>query len=162
MSDFTFCRFTDYEDGKMARLETIESEIPLNLFAEPDSDFTIKENELCIVNIYGIGSNVKVYNDEETYKSSGSKMASVSMIPIGTFPINPDDEDFQESPHIMFTGKVTAVEFDSDAREDEPNYFVSVKTLEMDANIFLLYEGVIKVGEIISGIAWLYGDVKKH
>jgi hypothetical protein len=30
----------------------------------------------------------------------------------------------------------------------------------MDANIFLLYEGVINVGAIISGIAWLYGDVK--
>lgn len=31
----------DYEDGKLAHLETCESEIPVNIYAEPDSNFDL-------------------------------------------------------------------------------------------------------------------------
>lgn len=59
MINFKFCYFVDYEDGKLAHLETCESEIPVNIYAEPDSDFDLQENDVCCVDIFGVGREIK-------------------------------------------------------------------------------------------------------
>lgn len=161
MTDFRFCGFTDYNDGKLAHLETMESGIPVNIFAEPDSDFSLQEGDICSVDIYGEGSNIRFFTDEKAYSASGSQMAPVSMIPMGTFPADPEDKDFQGSPHIIFTGKVIDGKAYPDAVSTEPNFCLMVETLEMILEVYVRYEGNISTGGILSGVAWLYGDILK-
>ena len=42
---------------------------------------------------------------------------------------------------------------------DEPNYCVTVETLEMNITVFFISNENISVGGIIHGVAWLYGDI---
>lgn len=161
MTDFRFCGFSDYKDGKMAHLETMEYEIPVNIYAEADSDFSLEEGDICSVYIYGSGRNIRFFADENALEASGSQMAPVSMIPMGTFPADPEDKGFQGSPHIMFSGKVTGGETNPDAGPDEPNFCLTVDTLEMTVHVFVRYEGDITIGGILSGVALLYGDIVK-
>lgn len=158
MTDFKFFYFTEYEDGKLAHLETCESEIPVNIYAEPDSDFSLKENDICSVDIIGVGSEIKYYENEEEFVKADTGLDVVSMIPIGTFPLD-EDENFEESPHIIFTGKIIAVDADPTAKSDEPNCFVIVETLDMTVTVVLNSDENISVGGILKGVAWLYGDI---
>jgi len=155
-----FCGYTDYEEGKLARVETIESGIPVNIHAEDDSDFGMKSGEICIVDIYAVGSDISVYSSEEEYKNSGNRMAAVSMIPMGTFSVNPEDENFKQSAQILYTGKAAAVE-KSPQGDDEnaPNYLLKIQTYEMEFQLYTHYDGIIKTGYIVHGIAWLFGDI---
>ena len=158
MTDFKFFYFTEYEDGKLAHLETCESEIPVNIYAEPDSDFSIKENDICSVDIIGVGSEIKYYENEEEFVKADTGLDVVSMIPIGTFALD-EDENFEESPHIIFTGKIIAVDADPKAKSDEPNCFVTVETLDMTVTVVFNSDENISVGGILNGVAWLYGDI---
>ena len=158
MTDFKFFYFTEYEDGKLAHLETCESEIPVNIYAEPDSDFSLKENDICSVDIIGVGSEIKYYENEEEFVKADTGLDVVSMIPIGTFPLD-EDENFEESPHIIFTGKIIAVDADPPAKSDEPNCFVIVETLDMTVTVVFNSDENISVGGILKGVAWLYGDI---
>ncbi len=158
MTDFKFFYFTEYEDGKLAHLETCESEIPVNIYADPDSDFSLKENDICSVDIIGVGSEIKYYENEEEFVKADTGLDVVSMIPIGTFALD-EDENFEESPHIIFTGKIIAVDADSTAKSDEPNCFVIVETLDMTVTVVFNTDENISVGGILKGVAWLYGDI---
>ena len=158
MTDFKFFYFTEYEDGKLAHLETCESEIPVNIYAEPDSDFSLKENDICSVDIIGVGSEIKYYENEEEFVKADTGLDVVSMIPVGTFPLD-EDENFEESPHIIFTGKIIAVDADLTAKSDEPNCFVIVETLDMTVTVVFNSDENISVGGILKGVAWLYGDI---
>lgn len=102
--------------------------ILVNIYAEPDSDFDLQENEICCVNIFGVGSEIKYYADEESFAKADTKFEPISMIPIGTFPLY-EERDFKESPHTIFTGKIIDVDRNSVASPDEPNYCVTVETL---------------------------------
>ncbi len=158
MTDFKFCWFSDYEDSKIARLETTESEVPVNIYAEPDSDFNLQEDDLCSVEILGVGSEIEFYEDEDDFQKANTQLASISMIPMGTFSLH-DDDNFQESPHIIFTGKILDVEMNPDADEDEPNCCALVETLEMLVNVYFRAESSITAGGILHGVAWLCGDI---
>ena len=158
MTDFKFFYFTEYEDGKLAHLETCESEIPVNIYADPDSDFSLKENDICSVDIIGVGSEIKYYENEEEFVKADTGLDVLSMIPIGTFALD-EDENFEESPHIIFTGKIIAVDADHTAKSDEPNCFVTVETLDMTVTVVFNSDENISVGGILKGVAWLYGDI---
>ena len=163
MSQFKFYYYMDCEDGKMARVETTEDlEIPVNIFIDNADESKAVKGDLCSIDVCGIGSNIEIFASEETYESVDSKlkMAIPSMIPIGTFPADPDDKMFEESPHILFTGRVVDVEWDSEAESDEPNCCILVETLEFTFNLFLRYDAPIEKGYIVHGIAWLFGDMK--
>lgn len=161
MTDFTFCWFSDYDDGKIARLETMDYEIPVNIYADPGTDFTLTEGDPCSVDIYGLGGDVQFFRDEEAYEASGAQMAPVSMIPAGTFPANPGDEDFQQKPIIIFSGEVLEVEKIPEHEQGEAKYCVTIQTLEMIVHVYLREdcENSIVTGGILSGTAWLYGDI---
>ena len=161
MNEFVFRYFADCEDGEMARLETAESGIPINIFAEDGTDFDLQDGECCKVELYGIGSQVDVYSTEEALDESGCRMAVPSMIPMGTFPPKDTAEDFEESAHILFVGKVLEVDTDPEANENQPNYCLKVETLEMTLQLYLRHEGLIEVGSILHGVAWLFGPVTR-
>lgn len=158
----TFHRFMDYDDGrekgKLARLSTVDNEIPVNIYAEPDSNFELSDGELCDLEIYGVGSEFDVYPDEDAFSEAGTNFAPVSMIPMGTFPLD-DDDDLMENPRIIFTGKVIYVENYPDADISRPNYCVVVETLEMNVILACRYDQQINTGNIIYGVAWLYGTI---
>lgn len=91
----------------------------------------------CEIRIYGDGRDIMVFGSAEEYrKDSESKMAVISMIPIGTFPAGDNANEFSMSPYILFTGKVLDFECDIYAEPDEPNYVATVETLGF---IFRLY-----------------------
>ena len=161
MNEFVFRFFTECEDGLMARLETAESGIPVNVFAEDGTDFDLQEGESCTVELYGVGSQVDVYPSEEALDADGCRMAVPSMIPMGTFPPKDSEEDFEESAHIVFVGTVLEVDTDPEADENHPNYCMTVETLEMTINLYLRHEGPIEVGSILHGVAWLFGPVTR-
>ena len=83
------------------------------------------------------------------------------MIPIGTFPLD-EERDFIESPPIIFTGKIIDVDRNPVASPDEPNYCVTVETLEMNITVFFISNENISVGGILHGVAWLYGDILRN
>ena len=161
MNDFVFRHFTECEDGQMAQLETAESGIPVNVFAEDGTDFDLQEGENCTVELYGVGSQVDVYPSEEALDADGCRMAVPSMIPMGTFPPKDSEEAFEESAHIIFVGTVLEVDTDPEADENHPNYCLTVETLEMTINLYLRHEGPIEVGSILHGVAWLFGPVTR-
>ena len=161
MSRLKFCYFTDYEDGKMARmLTTEEMEIPVNIFIDNANEIGDAHEGYCNIDICGIGSSIEIFSSEDEYAASDSQMAVVSMIPMGTFPVNPDDKDFEESPHILFTGKVLDVEWNPEAEEDEANCCLLIETLELLVNLYLRYDKPIENGYIVHGVAWLFGDME--
>ena len=161
MTEMTFCWYADHEDGRMARLATMENGIPVNIFAESGSDFDLREDENCCIEIFGVGSADNYYADLEEYNKAGLSFAPVSMIPMGVFPAGGNDVDFTESPHILFTGIVLDAEKDNEAEDDEPNYCVRVKTLDLELIFFCRFDGEISAGGIIHGVAWLYGDIRR-
>ena len=161
MNEFVFRYFADCEDGQMARLETAGSGIPVNVFAEDGTDFDLQDGESCCVDLCGIGSQVDVYSTEEALDASGCRMAVPSMIPMGTFPPKGTEDDFEESAHILFVGKVLEVDTDPEANENQPNYCLKVETLEMTLLLYLRYEGPIKTGCILHGVAWLFGPITR-
>ncbi len=166
VTSFHFREFLEYEgaeeDGTLAALETTgASQIPINVFAEKNTDFDLHEGEMCYCEVVGVGSGIKVFENEDAYYASDMKMASVAVIPTGTFSPT-GAPHFQQSPDIRFSGKVIDVDTDPEAEPDGPNYCITVETLEMTVIVFLRYEGKIETGYFVNGTAWLYGHVCRH
>ena len=158
-----FCGYMEYEEGQLARVETLESGIPVNIHAEDDSDFTLHEGENCEVDICAVGSHFELYRTEAEYKAAGKRMAAMSMIPSGTFPANPDDAGFRQSADIIYTGKILNVmkAQEETAEENGPNYCLEIQTYELRFYLYVWYDGTIECGSLISGTAWLFGTLRK-
>ncbi len=161
MSKFNFQYFMDHEDGKIARVETTGYlQIPLNIFIDNAEDFSDAAEGPCSIDVCGVGRDVEVFASEEAYRGSGRKTDVISLIPSGTFPLDPNDADFQQDAWIVFSGRALDVEFDPEAGSDDPNYLVHVETLEMTLRLFLRSETPIEKGNVLHGGAWLYGDLE--
>lgn len=161
MTEFVFCGFSDYEDGKIARLETKETGIPINVYAEEGTDFSLTKGERCKVDIVAVGSNIKIYKNEEDYKKTGTPFAPISLIPTGTFPGSQCYKDFEENAYVLFSGKILEAEMNPEPDEDGPNCCALVETLEMSIRVYFRTSEPDKFGGIISGNAWLFGDIIK-
>ena len=162
MTEFVFQRFFECEDGQAARLKTAEMGIPVNVFAEEDTDFDLREGEGCKVELFGMGSqDTEVYPNEAAFRKNGSSMGVPSMIPAGTFPVKDGAEDFEESPWIIYVGMVKEVDTDPEAGPDQPNYCLTVETLEMTLQVYLHYDGPIEPGYILHGSAWLFASITR-
>lgn len=86
-------------------------------------------------------------------------MSKISMIPIGTFPLKPNDPDFKQNPCILFNGAVvhTAIRHSLIEDEDDCDYslFVTVETLEMFVTFEMACDTEVKLGEYWHGSAYL-------
>ncbi len=176
MSKFKFCYYTECDGDQMARLKTIDMEIPLNVLADEDSDMELREGDVCDVEVNGFCASDETYyyETEEDFLKTDTKMDSKSLIPMGVFPaadvqcdidcdvecdINcPEEEDAS----VLLTGKITEVERDTEFSDDgEEIYQIKLDTLEMNVTLFLDADYEIKTGGIIRGTAMLFGDIKK-
>ena len=159
MTKMTFWSYADYEDGKMAACETTgRDEIPVYIFIDNAGDFPDMRPGPFMMDIFAVGNKIQVFENEAACMASGSKMAPVSMIPMGTFsPTN--DPDFEPSPHILYSGRVLDVERQEYVGPDEINYRVLIETLGLTFLLCLSYDGAIEVGNIVKGVAWLFGNI---
>jgi len=158
-SKMTFLDYKDYADGKIATMETPEELIPVNVYAEENSDYSLENGDVCNVEIFGESEDFKVYNDFDE-RNNADGMAPISMIPTGTFSPN-DDPDFKENPTIYFSGKVLGVARHPEATENEYNCAALVQTYDMRFTLLFNYDGELEEGNYISGMAWLYADIVK-
>ncbi len=160
MTELRYCFDSEYEDGRLFRVETAESGIPVNVFGQPGSDDGLEPGDACFADICGLCSDLEVYEDEDAYYASGTQFASVSMVPLGVFSAEGGGRG--DSPHIMFSGKVLDAEKDADAGPDDDNFYLRVSTLEMELHLFTRFEGDIKAGSTVHGTAWIFGKIRKE
>ena len=160
MTKVRFYHFMRYEDGKIANVDLSEEEIPLNIFidnAEELGDLAECDAE---IDIYGVSGGVDVYKTEDEYYAQGNNMAAQSMIPTGTFWVSDETKESGPQPTILFSGIVKSVETDEEAAEDRPNYLLVIETYGMTFSLYMRHDGEIQAGDIVSGRAWIYGDLK--
>ncbi len=66
---------------------------------------------------------------------------------------------FKPNPQILFSGEVVSVDYKETAADDEPNYYLEVETYGMRFVLFINTQDEIRTGDIIYGVAWLFGVV---
>ena len=160
MTKVHFYHFVNYEDGKLANLDLSEDEIPVNIFidnAEELGDLPECDAE---IDVYGISQGLDVFKTEDEYNAQSNHMAVQSMIPTGTFWVTDRTRQSRPEPTILYSGIVKSVETDEEAAEDRPNYLLEIETYGMTFSLYVRHDGEIQVGDIVSGRAWIYGDLK--
>ncbi len=156
MTKVHFYHFMRYEDGKIANVDLSEEEIPVNIFivnAEELGDLPECDAE---IDICGIAQGFEVFKTEEAYHAQGKNMAVQSMIPKGTFWVSDETKESGPHPTILFSGIVKSVETDEEAAED----LLEIETYGMTFSLYVCHDGEIQAGDIVSGSAWIYGDLK--
>lgn len=160
MTKLYFDEYKDGTEGKMARMETFQYKIPVNIHAEKGSDFSLSKDTLCEVEIFADEDEIYIYKDEEEYRKLEKQVAPIAMIPIGTFDTTPDGKPIKESPFVIFSGKVLQVEYNDKAENDEPVCCLRIESYDMNMNLFSWHQGKIEPGYYVHGMAWLYGTIK--
>ena len=157
---YTFLPYEDPSEGEMGRFELAEEGVPLNIYIDNAGDYPDLKECDGEVQIYGVAQGLKHFKTEAEYAASGSHMAVQSMIPSGTFATPSHAENFEQSPTIIYSGIVKSVDTNPGASENEPNYFLEIETYGMTFYLYAHTEEEISVGDIVSGGAWIYGDLK--
>ncbi|MCC8196534.1 MAG: hypothetical protein LIO49_07030 [Ruminococcus sp.] len=161
MAVLTFYGFMDYEGNKIARFETVEpEEIPINIFVNNYEDVKdMPEDVYCSFEVYGIGTDIAIYNPEDEYMASSPSLASKGLIPMGTFPVDSNKDTFYQNPNILFSGMVSKVYKNDDPQPDEYDFMLVVESYSLTFNLYLQYKENIEVGAVVHGTAWLYADL---
>ena len=149
------------EEETLARVYMSDEEIPVNISLEAGSDMDLKSGEQCDVLPWSDDYEVSVYPSEEEYSKSGSHMATISMIPMGTFPADPEQEDFKQNAFILFTGIVREVERNPEPEEGTPLWRLRIETYSFSFDLYYFEDEPIEPGFIVHGRAWLYGTLKR-
>ena len=94
-----FGNYMDYSENEtLARVyvSTDDVRVPVNISLDEGSDVTLREGDLCDAVLWSNDYDVQIFASDEEYRKADTQMAPVSMIPMGTFPANPDQKDFQQ------------------------------------------------------------------
>ena len=161
MGKFIFNESFMQGEDQIATLESIEEGFPLNVCMEEGSSFDLKEGDECeLVNLSGVAGNMSFFDSSEEYYETKPRLADCAMIPCGTFPANEEDDEFEPSPTIIFTGKVLDTAIDPEAG-DWPNCMAEVETYGFTISLYWHDDEkkLPKVGGIMKGQAWIYADV---
>ena len=150
------------EDETLARVIVGEDEVPLNISLLDGSDRDLAQGEACGAFLWSTDYEMTAYpTEEEYYEKDDSHMASVSMIPMGTFPAEPEQEDFQQNAFILFSGIVREAERNPQPEEGAPLWRLQVETYALTFDLFSFEEEQILPGAVVHGHAWLYGKLKR-
>ena len=136
--------------------------ITFNLFADDDSDLNIPEGSTVRTQIHGDAIHFEVYESEEEYDKAGLEWDSTSLEPYGALLMFAKDEEGNPVPQeagVLFSGMVRGVKKFDAAGEDEPNYELTIETLEMNVHLQVRYEGIIKEGYIFHADADLHATI---
>lgn len=159
-----FVRYAKDSDGMMAHMETHETRVPINIHLEEGSDLNLKEGTLCKVDLNASAYMLNHYDNEQEFINAKNDMNSRSIIPWGISPLAPDDSSCSQSPLIIFSGKVTILQYRDDPNhENAINLRFFVESYEL--NFWLYWRNMpstiwLHDGMCLQGVAWLYGTVK--
>lgn len=159
-----FNSYLEYsEDETLARVETPVEEllVPINISLDEGADMDLKEGDLCSAALWSNDYEVEIFSSEDEYRKSGTQMAPVSMIPIGTFSANPEQDDFQQNAMILFTGFVREVERNPEPEDGAPFWKIRVETYGLVFDLYYFEDEPIEPGYLIHGRVWLYGRLHK-
>ncbi len=160
MTKVHFYHFVNYEDGKLANLDLSEDEIPVNIFIDNAEELGELLECDAEIDIYGVAQDVDVFKTEDEYYAQSNNMAVQSMIPTGTFWAADKNNQSGPEPTILYSGIVKSIDTDENVAEGRPNYLLEIETYGMTFSRYVRYDGEIQVGDIVSGSAWIYGDLK--
>ena len=159
MTKIHFYRFWAYEDGKLANAELEEGGVPINIFVDNVEEYPDLPECDAEIEIFGASQELEVFETEEAYFAQGTNMAPQSLIPTGTFGMTGESKAYTPEPTILYSGIVRSVETREEAAENRPNYLLEVETYGMTFSLYARFDGEIRVGDIVSGSAWIYGDL---
>lgn len=163
MSKFIYNGSFMQDDDRIAILESIEEGFPLNVCMEEGSSFDLAEGDECeLLDLSGVAGNMSFYGSSEEYYETNPHLADCAMIPSGTFPAKIEDDEFEPSPTIIFTGKVLETDIDPEAG-DWPNCMAVVDTYGFTISLYWHDDEkkLPKVGGIMKGQAWIYANVAR-
>ena len=159
-----FNSYLEYsEEETLARVQTPVEEllVPINISLDEGANMDLKEGDLCSAALWSNDYEVEIFSSEDEYRKSGTKMAPVSMIPIGTFPANPEQDDFQQNAMILFTGFVREVERNPEPEDGAPFWKIRIETYGLVFDLYYFEDEPVEPGYLIHGRAWLYGRLHK-
>lgn len=158
-----FSGYIEYDEQEtLARVNTLEDEVPLNISLKDGSDMDLMENESCSVHLWTNDYAIDIYSTEKEYDRQKTHMAPISMIPTGTFPANPDEKDFKQNASILFSGIVKEIERNPDPREGAPIWRLGIETYPFYFDLFYYEDEPVVKGNLVHGRAWLYGTLKRE
>lgn len=159
-----FNSYLEYsEDEMLARVQvqTEDLPVPVNISLDEGSDMNLEEGDSCEAALWSNEYEVKIFSSDDEYRRAGTQMAPVSMIPIGTFPTNPDQEDFQQNAMIYFTGFAREVERNPEPEEGAPVWRIRVETYGLTFDLFYFEDEPVAPGYLVHGRTWLYGALHR-
>ena len=136
--------------------------ITFNLFVDDDSDLNLPEGSTVRTQIHGDALHFEVYESEAEYEKACLEWDSISLEPYGALLMFAKDEDGNPVPQeagVLFSGMVREVKKYGVAGNDEPNYELTVETLDIDIRLQISYEGIIEEGYIFHADAKLHAAI---
>ncbi len=173
MTKLHFCGYEKVNGTVLAHVKTANMGIPMVVMADNYETYPELSPQVCQMDICGIGYHIRVFRDAEAFANTGTMMSEISMIPVGLFP-DEDQEDIGPDPVVAFSGIVEKVDRmiedpdnPSDEIADEANdletdltHVVVVKSLDFSMQCAVSWQGEIEPGNIVTGMAGLFGDIE--
>ena len=159
-----FDSYIDYDENETlarVRVPAEELEVPVNISLDKGSDMNLKTGDLCEAALWSNDYEVQIFASDDEYRKAGTQMAPVSMIPMGTFSPNPDQEDFQQNAMILFTGFVREAERNPEPEDGAPIWRIRIETYGLIFDLYYFKDEPVEPGYLVHGRAWLYGEVHK-
>ena len=127
----------------------------------------IEEDVEYNVEIVCFADELKLYTTEEEFCADHGMMSPKSLIPIGTFSLNEEDES--QTSYVWMNGIIKRVERKINSYTGNPYYHLLIESLDAEYDV-LVAEGLIdqelEVNDIVSVHGWLsgfiYGGVKNY
>ncbi|MCI2115921.1 MAG: hypothetical protein LKK20_01915 [Acidaminococcus sp.] len=161
MTELYFIGYKDFKNGKLCRVETLRLRIPINIEAKEGSDFSLRENDRCEVEISGRDSELRIYPSKAAFMDGEAGVTPYATMPIGTMGETPDGRQVEETPFLVFSGEIMDVRHNEHPGENDPDYYVTIKASDFVFDLPVFYKDTIEKGYWIMGITWLTGVVKK-
>ena len=166
MNEAVFGEYMAYSgEETLARIYLGDEKIPVNISLEEGSDPDLESGMICSAEIWSNEYEIGVYSSEEEYEEEETGMATVSMIPMGTFPADEKQENFTQNAFVLFTGIVREVEPNPAPKEDDPLWRLRIETYALTFDLFYYENEPVEIGSVVEGQVWLRGTLrglKKH
>lgn len=168
MTHAKFGFYEDYDDDeKLARIyvsvDDLPFPIPVNISLEDGSDMDLNEDEICEGTIWSDEYwNLRILTPEECLQSGYQTTAPHSLIPSGTFPANPKDEEtFKQNATVIFKGVVLEVKKTIDPGGNDPKYKLLIEAYGLTFWLYYYGDDDVEPGYIADGMCWIYGKLKR-
>jgi hypothetical protein len=117
--------------------EAGDTEFPLNLDVVDAGLFAEYESGEFTAQIAAFGCDVSLFPDLAAFTAADMPCAAESCIPIGTFPIHEDEENWAPSAHALLSGRIKSVQRCTNAYTGGAYYLLQVDCLGLKLDVLL-------------------------